>query len=85
MDPKDMDTVSRENTGFAFSPDEPKSLEQGIATTLVAALSPDLTGQSGTYLGDCQVREVRGYAQDPVLANKLWKLSEDLVGEVFDI
>ncbi|KNG88444.1 short-chain dehydrogenase [Aspergillus nomiae NRRL 13137] len=78
-----MDEVSRRNTGFPFGREPPKSLEQGISTTLVAALSPELTDASGAYMEDCQVCEAREYARDPVLADRLWSLSEELSGESF--
>ncbi|KAL4930879.1 uncharacterized protein BDV17DRAFT_297432 [Aspergillus undulatus] len=80
----EMNKVSLENTGLPFAPDEPKTLEQGISTTLVAALSPELEGYNGCYLADCQVKEVRGHARDSGLAGRLWGLSEGLVGEKFE-
>ncbi|KAL3455327.1 hypothetical protein BJX64DRAFT_272610 [Aspergillus heterothallicus] len=66
-----MNRVSLENTDCKFAPDEPKSQHQGAATTIVAALSPDLADYSETYLADCQVEEVSGYAKDSKLAAKL--------------
>ncbi|KJK60492.1 retinol dehydrogenase [Aspergillus parasiticus SU-1] len=71
LDPSTMDEVARKNTGFPFGPDPPKSLEQGISTTLVAALSLELTDASGAYMEDCQVCEAREYARDPKLADRL--------------
>jgi hypothetical protein len=85
VDADEMNRVSLENTGCKFAPDEPKSLQQGAATSIVAALSPDLASHSGAYLADCQVEEVRGYAKDSKLAGKLWEISERLVGESFGI
>lgn len=63
-----------------------KTLEQGAATTLVAALDPKLErpGEDGVgvYLSDCQITaQVPPYALDKTEAEKLWKLSEELVGE----
>ncbi|CEL01021.1 hypothetical protein ASPCAL00613 [Aspergillus calidoustus] len=85
VDADEMNRVSLENTGGKFAPDEPKSLQQGAATSIVAALSPDLASHSGAYLADCQIEEVRGYANDSKLAGKLWEISEKLVGESFGI
>ncbi|OJJ02994.1 hypothetical protein ASPVEDRAFT_84462 [Aspergillus versicolor CBS 583.65] len=85
LDPQEMDRVSRESTGEPFGPDEPKSPEQGTATTLVAALSPDLVTRSGSYVADCQIEPVREYAKSPEIASRLWKLSEELVGEMFEL
>lgn len=80
-----MDALSRKKTGFPFEKPSPKSLEQGISTTLVAVLSPDLANQSGAYLQDCQICETREYAHDGNLADQLWELSEELVGGEFQI
>jgi hypothetical protein len=67
-----------------------KSLEQGAATTVWAATSPALSGRGGIYLEDCQIARaskgeggagVESYAVDPKLAERLWQLSEELVGQ----
>lgn len=61
-----------------------KSLQQGIATHLVAAFDPDV-GVSGAYLADCAVQEPgKAYAGDKEGAERLWKLSEEMVGEKFE-
>jgi NAD(P)-dependent dehydrogenase (short-subunit alcohol dehydrogenase family) len=64
-----------------------KTLEQGAATTLVAALDPDLRPASkdgkGVYMEDCQVSDTASWATDPAATEKLWTLSEELVGEKF--
>ena len=61
---------------------EPKTLEQGCATTLVAALDPAVP--SGSYLDDCMVAEPEGYAIEKDKAQQLWSLAEDLVKQRFD-
>jgi len=61
-----------------------KSIEQGAATTLFAATSPELAGQGGLYLSDCEVAEPAGWASDPDQASRLWALSEELVEERFE-
>ncbi|KAF2109964.1 retinol dehydrogenase 12 [Lophiotrema nucula] len=60
---------------------EPKTIDQGAATTIVAALDPGLKPENGVYLEDAQVGQAPEWAVDPVAAEKLWKLSEDLVKE----
>lgn len=69
-----------------------KTIPQGAATTCWAATSAELQGQGGIYCEDCHVAElddnspnsgVRSYALDPAIADKLWALSEELVGESF--
>ncbi|MFZ1741441.1 MAG: SDR family NAD(P)-dependent oxidoreductase [Pontixanthobacter sp.] len=69
-----------------------KTIPQGAATTCFAATSDTLEGDGGVYLEDCHVAAidnqsptegVRSYALDPQNAEKLWALSEKLVGESF--
>ncbi|GAA5906277.1 hypothetical protein JCM5296_000302 [Sporobolomyces johnsonii] len=61
-----------------------KSLEQGASTHIVAAFEPSLQAQGGVYLDDCQIQKDReDYAVDPEFAEKLWKVSEKLVGQTF--
>ena len=64
-----------------------------VFTSCYAATSPDLEGHGGLYLEDCHVAErnddpssvsgVRSYALDPESADRLWSLTEGLVGERF--
>jgi NAD(P)-dependent dehydrogenase (short-subunit alcohol dehydrogenase family) len=57
--------------------------EQGAATQVWAAVSPDLAGVGGVYLADCRIRDdVAPYATDRVHAADLWELSERLCGNV---
>jgi hypothetical protein len=70
-----------------------KTIPAGAATSVFAATAPELEGQGGIYLEDCGVAPVsddesveegvRSYAVDPAAAQRLWSLSEELVGEVF--
>lgn len=69
-----------------------KTPEQGAATEVWAATSPQLEGMGGVYCEDCDVAEevpddddqtpggVRGYAIDPDQAARLWELSAELTG-----
>lgn len=67
-----------------------KTIESGAATSIYAATAPDLEGRGGVYLSDCQVCEmdddeanlecVRSYALDPEAAERLWTVSEEMVG-----
>lgn len=70
------------NTGREFPMPEPKNLQQGCSTTLVAALDPTIP--SGSYLDECAVGEAETYATDKQKASQLWSLSEQLVGQKFD-
>lgn len=71
-----------------------KTVEQGTATTLWAATSPQLAGKGGVYAEDGDLAAVRTpettdrygvapYAIDPENAERLWTLSEDLTGVKF--
>lgn len=61
-----------------------KTLAQGAATTLVAVLDPALKEQNGAYLADCNVAPTLcEAAQRQDLPEKLWRISETLVNEIF--
>lgn len=64
----------------------PKSLAASSSTTLYAALSPDLSNQSGAFLVDAQVWDVplKKHATAEENVEKLWDLSEELVKEKFE-
>lgn len=68
-----------------------KTPEQGAATQVWAATSPQLAGLGGVYCEDCDVAElctddgpqvggVRAHATDPRQAARLWALSAELTG-----
>ncbi|QBI56448.1 SDR family NAD(P)-dependent oxidoreductase [Streptomonospora litoralis] len=69
-----------------------KTPEQGAATQVWAATSPQLAGMGGVYCEDCDIAEpvqegdehtssgVRTYAIDPDQAARLWNLSAELTG-----
>ena len=70
-----------------------KTVPQGAATQVLAATAPELSGTGGAYLVDCAPcpvddeasshQVVRSYALDPSKAERLWTVSEDMVGETF--
>lgn len=66
-----------------------KTPEQGAATFVWAATSPDLTERGGVYCEDCDVALVQGegvdggvapHALNPDQARRLWKDSEEMTG-----
>ncbi|OCK92573.1 short-chain dehydrogenase [Cenococcum geophilum 1.58] len=64
-----------------------KTLSQGASTTVVAAFDPTIAENSGAYLVDCQIDHgdvTMPYAVDKDNAERLWKLSENLVGQKFE-
>ncbi len=67
-----------------------KTIEQGAATSVLVATSPQLEGIGGRYFEDCNEAHlldpdapdtstsgVAGYALDPGNADRLWQLSEE--------
>ncbi|KAN0115517.1 NAD(P)-binding protein [Hyaloscypha variabilis] len=62
-----------------------KTGDQGAATAMVAAFNPKLNDVLGGYLADCQLAPAAEFATDPKIAERLWGLSEELVGEKFDL
>jgi hypothetical protein len=86
MTPDDL-AASGKTTDLALPP--AKSIEQGAATSVLLAASPDVEGVTGRYYEDCaeaqQVTErgthtggVAPYALDPGNAERLWQISTDL-------
>ncbi|XXH06043.1 Arf guanine nucleotide exchange factor sbh1 [Hypoxylon texense] len=80
-----LDVVARRNTGLGFEREAQKTLSQGTAPLLAAALDPAFDDRPGSYVTDCQISPAREYALDPENARKLWELSEKLVGQKFDV
>lgn len=65
-----------------------KDLDQGVATHVFASFEPGIADQNGAFLSDCHVadprkEEVYPWATSKVDAERLWKLSETLVGQRF--
>ncbi|KAF8999356.1 hypothetical protein BDQ17DRAFT_1328412 [Cyathus striatus] len=58
------------------------TLDQGIATYMYAAASPELKGKGGAYLTESQVKDtVRPMTEED--ADKLWALSNSILGTEF--
>jgi NAD(P)-dependent dehydrogenase (short-subunit alcohol dehydrogenase family) len=98
--------TDEELRSFGISPDSPraipagksvteggdfKTVEQGAATSVWCATSPQLAGMGGVYCQDVDVAPilqdgsasnvgVQPYAIDPAAATRLWTLSEELTG-----
>ncbi|KAI0195869.1 putative short-chain dehydrogenase [Astrocystis sublimbata] len=67
------------NNGNDIPPPTPRSLQEGSATLLLAALDPSLRGKSPTLLFEGQVHpDIKAYALDKQGAEKLWELSNKL-------
>jgi NAD(P)-dependent dehydrogenase (short-subunit alcohol dehydrogenase family) len=81
--------AARRAAGLRF-----KTPEQGAATTVWAATSPQLVGKGGVYCEDCDIAElteagieqasgVMAHARDAAAAARLWEVSEKLTGVRF--
>ncbi|MFN3233466.1 MAG: SDR family oxidoreductase [Alphaproteobacteria bacterium] len=57
-----------------------KNVHQGAATSCYVATSPALADTSGEYFSDCNIEEPLHHANDKALAQRLWRVSEELVG-----
>lgn len=71
-----------------------KTVEQGAATSVWCATSPMLADRGGVYCEDCDIAPMwaegmspysgaRPHITDPVLADRLWTLSEAMTGVSF--
>jgi NAD(P)-dependent dehydrogenase (short-subunit alcohol dehydrogenase family) len=92
-----LEQIQKERAAAGEPPFEFKSVPQGAATSVWAAVVASSDEVGGKYCEDCHVGElipadspatviaagVRGYALDPERAKALWKKSEEMVGETF--
>ena len=94
---KVIDEINRQLAAQGKGPFQWKSIPQGAATSVWAAVAARADEIGGQYCENCHVGHivpddapitvvsegVRGYALDPNNAEALWKKSEELVGESF--
>ncbi len=59
------------------------SLEQGAATSVYLATSPEVQGITGKYFTKCKAKEPKADACDAALRKKLWEVSEKYSGFIF--
>lgn len=55
--------------------------EKGARTSIYLASSPEVSEVSGKYFVKCKVRSPSKVARDDAAAERLWQVSEDLVGK----
>ncbi|KAJ7633965.1 hypothetical protein B0H17DRAFT_510903 [Mycena rosella] len=62
-----------------------KTMAQGAATTVAAAFDPRLDDTPGAFLSDCVEanKDLATHSSDPGNAEKLWTVTEDIIGENF--
>ncbi|HTU35930.1 MAG TPA: SDR family NAD(P)-dependent oxidoreductase [Candidatus Acidoferrum sp.] len=92
-----IDQITKERQAESDEPFRWKTISQGAATSVWAAVVAPAEEIGGKYCENCHVGEivadsvpisgvsegVRGYALDPNYAEALWKKSEEMVGERF--
>ena len=87
-----MERIRKNAEERGETPEPFKTIPQGAATTCWAATAEELEGNGGLYCENCHVADqddestgggVRSYAIDPDKADRLWSLSEEMVGESF--
>jgi NAD(P)-dependent dehydrogenase (short-subunit alcohol dehydrogenase family) len=92
-----VDEINQQLAAVGKPPLQWKSIPQGAATTVWAAVVAPADEIGGSYCEDCHVSAVvpdevataamsegvRGYAMDATTAQALWEKSEELVGESF--
>lgn len=92
-----LDQIAQQHAGEGKEPFQWKTIPQGAATSVWAAVVAPADEIGGQYCENCHVGHivaddvtinaisegVRGYALDAKNAEALWKRSEELVGESF--
>jgi NAD(P)-dependent dehydrogenase (short-subunit alcohol dehydrogenase family) len=92
-----VDQINKARVAAGKGPVQRKTVPQGAATSVWAAVVAPAEQIGGQYCEDCHVSQVmpdnaemfaltegvRGYALDPNNAEALWKKSEEMVGERF--
>ena len=87
-----MERIRKNAEERGETPEPFKTIPQGAATTCWAATAEELEGNGGLYCENCHVADqddestgggVRSYAIDPDKADRLWSMSEEMVGESF--
>ncbi|ROT41097.1 retinol dehydrogenase 13, partial [Sodiomyces alkalinus F11] len=81
---RDLGNARGWRTTFPFVPPD-----EGTATHVYASFDPEIAAHNGSYLEDCQLANlwddsVKPWATSSTEAERLWKLSEKLVGQEFN-
>lgn len=58
-----------------------RSPKKGADTTIYIATEENIENLSGNYFKDCKVKKPIAEAEDPVVAKKLWEVSENLTNK----
>jgi NAD(P)-dependent dehydrogenase (short-subunit alcohol dehydrogenase family) len=91
----DRETLMASIRALGFNTSDLKSIEAGAATTIWAATAEELASTpGGLYLEDCQIAEqleqpnykdgFLSYAVDQAGAQRLWRMTEGMLGQEFN-
>ena len=92
-----IEQMNKQRSSEGKAPSQLKTIPQGAATSVWAAVVAPADEVGGKYCENCHVGKIvpddvtipavserlRGYAVDPTNAQALWKKSEEMVGESF--
>lgn len=72
------------NDGKPLPPQSMVTLKQAAGVVLFTALNPELRLKHAAFIVENEIYDLtRNYANNDIDAGRLWKLSEELVGETF--
>lgn len=59
-----------------------KNVEQGAATQVYVSAHPAVSGVSGKYFSNCNLKETSKHGKDEIMAKTLWDFSERIVEKI---
>jgi NAD(P)-dependent dehydrogenase (short-subunit alcohol dehydrogenase family) len=84
MTKEDLQDISKRAAAVPGGGIKPKPIDAGAATTVWAAVAPELEGRGGAYLEDCAISdEDATWTRDADAAARLWAMSEEYMGQSF--
>lgn len=85
--PKDLSEGASTHVYAAFSDEVASESIKSIVLSKRILVLTEALEHNGSYLVDCQcspLDKIRAWGRDSVEAKRLWKLSEELVGQKFE-
>lgn len=84
----EMDHIYGNKWGCGMGELHFKDPDQSVATHVFASFDTSIVGQNGAFVSDCHIadqadEEIYPWANNKIDAERLWKLSEKLVGQTF--
>jgi hypothetical protein len=79
----ELNEARKKQIGKPIPETVPVSLQQGVSTSLLVALNPELRDKAPAPFKECAVMPLLDYACDKNEYSRLWAVSEKLIGENF--